>query len=218
MDHCEEDLEKAVSDIRTRAEELNGKFEYHISKLPVLPIEILSGKLISSQNEELKTEIFSYHTGEMYEAYTKFQDIEKAYFHGELALLYNHEPDDSVDANGLGYLSMVKNDIKSARELFSLAIKNSSDFSESALARYNFGVLLAKTEDWHGALDAFEIAKVDAEKLKKDEQEMSCLIIPVEENCTISNKEVLQPNLLETIEEAIIVLKAYLYRKCSISR
>ena len=210
--HSAEDIEKVLEQPSRRILEVGGRLDVELQVIPVLPLDSFSRKILGSQSEDLKKEIFDFHMGEMYEAYTEIHNVDDALLHGRLALKYNEKPDSETDANNLGYLLMVSNDIETAGRLFELVLARGTQPGIIALARFNLGVVRAKHEDWIGALEIFEIAEKEVARLTLEDQMCACLIIITEGEAGIEFNEVENPNLLVAIQTSSVTLKSHLER------
>jgi len=136
-----------------RADSVEASLKVGKKKLPVVPITMLSKKVMDTANEELRKRLAFLHDHGMREAYIKKSNIKDALFHADLSCKYNPNPNPE-DSNNLGYLYMVADDKDKARDFFEKSIAGFTDnLIFLALANYNLGILEVKENKFSNALD-----------------------------------------------------------------
>lgn len=205
-----EEGQKAVTElverIRERAIELGGNVENSVYIVQTLNLKSMTDKVSSSKNEEIKREIFDYHVSEMFDCYLETGNKELALVHAETALLCS-EPSDGSEANNLGYVLMSGNNLEASKNAFIKSISLSEkDGGNYALPHYNLSILRARENNIFESINLLMIAREKAEKMSEVGLACSCLFVPLIDNGNLIFKEVSQPNLLDTINEAMAVL------------
>jgi tetratricopeptide (TPR) repeat protein len=137
----------------------------------------------------------------MLEAYVERKDFEEAIFHGELANRYGTSPH---GANNLGYLHLVSGNLVRARELLEVAVKSYQEPEDTALPKYNLGVVDAKRYDYYNAAENFKLAIELITSVEKAKRICACLVVPKLIDGNLEFQEVSDPDLLETATLAVV--------------
>ncbi len=220
-----EEFERIFKHINERSEDFNSELSLKVFLIPVIQIDnIVSGiDTITSQN--LKSSIAEVHINEMVECYTQIQDLDGAKYHGELALKFQPEPEDTSNANNLGYLFMAIGELEKAKSLFEMADRKSTDLNDElpllfpiglsyllgntdALIKYNLAIVHSKLGDFKKGIELLENV-LEKTKGSKHNQ-CACLFIPEIVNDQLIFHEILEPDLQETSKTSIETLKTYI--------
>ena len=205
--HLFDKVKQRVAEIGKRARKLGGDATIKVYDLPVASRATLVKKVQECQNAKIRQEICKEHMSRMGEAYLEDDSIEEAIFHGELACNYDIEPSGS---NNLGYLYMVSDNLRRARELLEEAIKGHKDPKDQALPNYNLGIIEAKEHRLERALERFSVAVKQIETGDDKGRIVACLVSPKNIDGELVFKEVKNPDLLKTAQDAITVVNELL--------
>lgn len=206
---CQSKIAELVEKIQKRVVGMGGSVENNIYVIPTLDVGLMANKVKTSKNEEAKRDIFNSHMSDMFDCYIDLEQRETAISHAKTALLIS-EPDNGVDANDVGYVLMSGNLLEAARPFFHKSISLIENEKETnALPDYNLAILMAQENENNEAYKLLLIAKDKAEKMSDAELKCSCLFVPAIEDQVLKFNEILHPNLLDTINEAIAVLKHF---------
>lgn len=197
-----EELFPVYNSLGEKVNKVGGKLSVIKSELRVIPLEVLSHKVESTENEIARKRIALRHFREMLTEYTISSDTEAALIHGKLLLKYNPNPTESLICNNVGYLFMAVKELPTAKVLLERAVALSSEAGNRALALYNLGILEAMGGDFEKALVEIEQSILEAKKLDRQKRRMACLFIPNKVNDEIRFDELKDPDLLETAEIA----------------
>lgn len=196
-----------LSEAKKRALAADGDLDVEIYELPIVPVKILTEKIETSENAEVRRDLSSWHCFGMFEAYLKQHDVEEAIFHGELTYKHNPRPQNS---NNFGYLLMVSGNLAKARELLEKAVSDYEQPIDQALPIYNLGVVEAKEGDLSKALEKFELTMDKIKTAEKRERMCACLILPKIAEEKLIFEEVIEPDLVETAQSAATAVSKFL--------
>ncbi|MBA7587684.1 hypothetical protein ES708_29716 [subsurface metagenome] len=200
-------MQSLFSEAKERATKVGGELGIEIHELPVVPVKILSEIVEASENAKVKQNLSDWHSNKMIQAYTKHHKTKEAIFHGELACKYDPE---HSSLNSLGYLFMVSDNLKKAKQFLEKSIKESKKPMAKALSVYNLGIVEAKENKSKSALDRFELTIDKTQCFEKGERMCLCLIQPKIVNRKLEFEEVMEPDLLETAQSAASTMGEFL--------
>jgi len=230
----EEKVRATINRLANQADDCSAKVETETYILPVIESESLAIKLRETKNQSIKKQLYGYHSNKMVGSYMDGEK-ELALVHGDLCYSFIDSLPDQMDTNNLGYLFMAYDRLDQAELLLKKSIsyiaKNKDsddgdnneyelgeddnyedDENEHALPKYNLAIVYAKKNKLVEAVELMESAK--AELLNSDEAySVSCLFRPIDKDNDLSFEEVFEPNLLNTIDDAISVVIKYLNNK-----
>jgi len=214
------EFERIFRHIKERSQESGTEVSFKVFLVPVVPIDTIVNKIVSINSQKLRSRIAGFHMMEMYECYTEIQDLDGAKYHGELALLFQPEPDDPSTSNNLGYLFISVGDHDKAISLFEVADKQLKSLPEGlpsditdfwagtdALVHYNLGIVYAMKNDLDKALELTKKSIEEAQK--REDNECACLFVPEIVDNRLMFHEVLNPDLLETAKSSMVIIEAY---------
>jgi len=181
----------------------DGDLRVEVYTVPIIPIELLSEKVLQSGNERERVDFSGQHFMRAVDVYLERRDIDEALFHCNLAHLYDPSPEPPV-ANNLGYMYMAVGNLSIARELLEKAEKEYKDLHDRALPNYNLGVIAMEEGDYQSALSRFRLAIEQIESEEKEARICACLLLPkVNEEGELEIEELTDPDLLETAQSAV---------------
>lgn len=203
---------KKLNSLNERIIDFKKNLTLKYEEVDVIPLNLLK-EIIKKSPDKFREKIAKRHKNEMFSEYFKEpRNIDEALFHADLTYFYNPDCADFT-YNNIGYLYLVAGELKKSQILLSKAIAISEDDSLFTLANYNMGILELKKNNLESAEKLFKKSKKLANSIEEKERYVDVLLIPKIKKSKLIYEEKEYPNMLDTSEKSILVIKKLKDRK-----
>ena len=197
---------KKLNSLNKRFIDLKNNLILKYEEVDVIPLNLMK-EIIEKSPDKFREKIAKRHTNEMFIEYIKEpRNKKEALFHADLAYFYNSDCDDYT-CNNIGYLYLVAGELEKSLILLNKAITMSKNDILLTLANYNMGIVELKKNNLESAERLFKKSKKLADSIDEKERYVDILLIPKVKKGVLVYEEKKYPNMLDTSEKSISVIK-----------
>jgi len=205
-------IKNILKPISERALRFNGELKIKKEEIKVIPIDILKEYLKRTKVLKFKRNVLERIYFIMVGEYMDNKNIENAIMHANFLIDYTEDLEISYK-NNIGYIFLKTDNYQLSRKLLNLSIDASKESKEvifPALAYYNLGILEVKKGNLKKAIKNLKLCEKNVRKLKVEERQVSCLLLPIFKKGNLIFEEIKIPDLLNTTIKALKNLNSLL--------